>query len=97
MDITLTSKIKDKIFTLYFHNDPLSMNGSKTSNERLNLLISLDKIVFVSKWVQDRFFIDLDRKLSDKTEIVYPSIHKINRINNLLRFTLLKIQFHFKI
>ncbi len=55
------------------------MNGSKTSNERLNLLISLDKIVFVSKWVQDRFFIDLDKKLSDKTEIVYPSIHKINK------------------
>ncbi len=68
-------------YILYFHNDPLSMNGSKTSNERLNLLISLDKIVFVSKWVQDRFFIDLDKKLSDKTEIVYPSIHKINKIN----------------
>ena len=66
-------------YILYFHNDPLSMNGSKTSNERLNLLISLDKIVFVSKWVQDRFFIDLDKKLSDKTEIVYPSIHKIKK------------------
>ncbi len=68
-------------YILYFHNDPLSMNGSKTSNERLNLLISLDKIVFVSKWVQDRFFIDLDKKLSDKTEIVYPSIHKIKKKN----------------
>ena len=33
---------------MYFHNDPLSMNGSKSSNERLNLLISLDKIIFVS-------------------------------------------------
>ena len=66
-------------YILYFHNDPLSMNGSKTSNERLNLLLSLDKIVFVSKWVQDRFFIDLDKKLSDKTEIVYPSIHKIKK------------------
>ncbi len=68
-------------YILYFHNDPLSMNGSKTSNERLNLLIGLDKIVFVSKWVQDRFFIDLDKKLSDKTEIVYPSIHKIIKKN----------------
>ena len=45
---------------MYFHNDPLSMNGSKSSNERLNLLISLDKNL-VSKWVQDRFFIDLDK------------------------------------
>ncbi len=71
----------DAKYILYFHNDPLSMNGSKTSSERLNLLINLDKIVFVSKWVQDRFFIDLDKKLSDKTEIVYPSIHKVNKIN----------------
>jgi glycosyltransferase involved in cell wall biosynthesis len=64
-------------FILYFHNDPLSMYGSKSSKERLKLLINLDKIVFVSKWVQDRFFINLDKKLSDKTEIIYPSIHKI--------------------
>ena len=74
----LKKEINSK-YILYFHNDPLSMNGSKTANERLNLLISLDKIIFVSKWVQDRFFIDLDIKLSDKTEIVYPSIHKLNK------------------
>ena len=76
----LKKEINSK-YILYFHNDPLSMNGSKTSNERLNLLLSLDKIIFVSKWVQDRFFIDLDKKLSDKTEIVYPSIYKINKPN----------------
>ena len=76
----LKKEINSK-YILYFHNDPLTMNGSKTANERLNLLISLDKIIFVSKWVQDRFFIDLDIKLSDKTEIVYPSIHKINKLS----------------
>ena len=76
----LKKEINSK-YILYFHNDPLSMKGSKTSSERLNLLIGLDKIVFVSKWVQDRFFIDLDKKLSDKTEIVYPSIHKLKKIN----------------
>ena len=76
----LKKEINSK-YILYFHNDPLTMNGSKTANERLNLLINLDKIVFVSKWVQNRFFIDLDKKLSDKTEIVYPSIHKINKVN----------------
>ena len=67
----LKKEIKSK-YILYFHNDPLSMNGSKSSSERLNLLINLDKIIFVSEWVQKRFFIDLDKKLSDKTEIVYP-------------------------
>ena len=49
----------------------------KDQDERLNLLINLDKIVFISKWVQERFFIDLDKKLSDKTEIIYHSINKI--------------------
>ncbi len=76
----LKKEINSK-YILYFHNDPLSMNGSKTSSERLNLLINLDKIIFVSKWVQNRFFLDLDKKLSDKTEIVYPSIHKISKQN----------------
>src|SRR6056300_1414159 len=46
----------DSKYILYFHNDPLSMNGSKSINERLRLLNELDKIIFVSKWVQNRFF-----------------------------------------
>ncbi len=66
-------------FILYFHNDPLSMFGSKSAKERLKLLISLDKIVFISKWVQDRFFINLDKKLSDKTEVIYHSIDKVKK------------------
>ena len=55
------------------------MFGSKSAKERLKLLINLDKIVFISKWVQDRFFINLDKKLSDKTEVIYHSIHKIKK------------------
>ena len=51
----LKKEVKSK-FILYFHNDPLSMNGSKSSDERLKLLDELDKIIFVSKWVQNRFF-----------------------------------------
>ena len=66
----------DSKYILYFHNDPLSMNGSKTINERLKLLDELDKIIFVSKWVQNRFFEKLDDKLINKTEVVYPSIHR---------------------
>ena len=66
-------------YILYFHNDPLTMNGSKTRYERLKLLDNLEKIIFVSKWVQARFFIDLDKKLLNKTEVVYPSIHKLKK------------------
>ena len=65
---------------MYFHNDPLSMNGSKSRNERLRLLDEIDKIIFVSKWVQNRFFENLDKKLINKTEVVYPSIHKEKKI-----------------
>jgi glycosyltransferase involved in cell wall biosynthesis len=70
----------DSKYILYFHNDPLSMNGSKSINERLKLLDELDKIFFVSKWVQNRFFEKLDNKLINKTEVVYPSIHKEKKI-----------------
>jgi len=73
--IQLQKKLESR-FILYFHNDPLTMKGSKTKEERLLLLNSVDKIIFVSKWVQIRFFINLDYKLLHKTEIVYPSISK---------------------
>ena len=72
----------DAKFILYFHNDPISMNGSKTKNERLKLLDQLDKIIFVSKWVQNRFFEGLDRKLINKTEVVYPSINKEKKFHS---------------
>jgi len=75
--------LKKEIITkyiMYFHNDPLSMNGSKTVNERLKLLDEIDKIIFVSKWVQNRYFEKLDKKLINKTEVVYPSIHKEKKI-----------------
>ncbi|QIZ20360.1 glycosyltransferase [Candidatus Pelagibacter giovannonii] len=63
-------------FIFYFHNDPLSMNGSKTIEERLFILKNVEKIIFVSEWVKNRFFLNLDLKLSAKTEIVYPSVNK---------------------
>ena len=74
----LKKKLTSK-FILYFHNDPLTMKGSKTKEDRIMLLNSVDKIIFVSKWVQLRFFINLDYKLLHKTEIVYPSISKATK------------------
>ena len=71
----LINLIKNK-FIFYFHNDPLSMKGSKTIKERLKILKSVEKIIFVSEWVRDRFFLNLDRKLLTKTDIVYPSVNR---------------------
>ena len=75
----LTNKVKSK-FIFYFHNDPLSMKGSKSIKERLNILENVDKIIFVSEWVRERFFIDIDQKLQTKTEVVYPSVNKQKKI-----------------
>ena len=52
------------------------MKGSKTIEERLFILKNIEKIIFVSEWVKNRFFLNLDRKLSSKTEVVYPSVYK---------------------
>ena len=73
------SKHIDKKFILYFHNDPLTMKGSVEKSNRLDLLKNVDKIIFVSKWVQKRFFIGIDLKLINKTEVVYPSINEITK------------------
>ena len=70
----------DNRFIFYFHNDPLSMKGSKKISERLSILKATEKIVFVSDWVRKRFFLDLDKKLISKTEVVYPSVNKVSPV-----------------
>ncbi|MDB9827052.1 glycosyltransferase [Candidatus Pelagibacter sp.] len=65
---------KNKLI-LYFHNDPLTMNGSKTTAERIYLLNNIDKIIFNSNWSKKRFFIGLSNEqlLSQKTSVCYQS------------------------
>mgnify|MGYP005994440109 FL=1 len=85
---SLMQKLDTK-FIMYFHNDPLSMNGSKTINERLRIISRVDKIIFVSQWAQNRFFIDIDDKLKTKTEVVYPSVNiqkKLPKKNKCITF-----------
>ena len=66
--------LKKKKF-LYFHNDPLTMKGSKTINDRIFLINHIDKILFNSKWSQNRFFIGLQNsdQLKKKTFVCYQS------------------------
>ena len=64
---------KNKLF-LYFHNDPLSMNGSKKISERLSLLDTVDRLIFNSEWSRSRFFVDIDLNLFyQKTDVCYQS------------------------
>ncbi len=77
--IRYLENIKNKKIILYFHNDPLTMNGSKKVIDRLYLLNNIDKILFNSKWSQKRFFIGIDNEelLKQKTSVCYQSTSKI--------------------
>ena len=77
--LNILSKKLDNKFIFYFHNDPLSMKGSRSINERLYILNRVEKIIFVSEWTRERFFLELDTKLKTKTEVVYPSVEKTKK------------------
>ena len=89
--IQLLSKNKAKK-VLYFHNDPLSMNGSKSSDERLVLLNQCSSIVFNSEWSKKRFLTGLNEiyKKSPKLIVVQQSTDKqtinLNKKKNIITF-----------
>ena len=74
----LSNQINKKIFTLYFHNDPLSMDGSQTITERKDLLKICYKIIFNSSWSKKRFLEGMENKFvnSDKLLIFHQSAKK---------------------
>ena len=75
VQLLLSNKSKN---VLYFHNDPLSMNGSKNKDERLLLLNFCTKIVFNSEWSKKRFLTGLNEfyKKSEKLIVVHQSTQK---------------------
>ena len=84
--LQLKNIIPDKIFSLYFHNDPLSMDGSKTIEERKKLLKICYKIIFNSNWSKKRFLEGLENKFvnSNKLVVFFQSAKKndISILNN---------------
>lgn len=71
---------KTKII-LVFHNDPLTLRGSITVNDRENIISSCYKVVFISRWIQQRFFSSI--KNADLTiyDIIHHGVKKIKTIN----------------
>ncbi len=65
---------------LYFHNDPITMNGSKTTYERLDLLSNCSKIIFNSEWSKKQFLKDLKTfyHKSKKLIVIHQSTNKVN-------------------
>ncbi len=78
----LVNELENKNYVLYFHNDPLSMSGSKTISERIFLLNSCYRIIFNSNWSKKRFLQNMksDAINSEKLLVINQSASK-NKIN----------------
>ena len=62
---------------LFFHNDPLKMQGSTSINDRINLLRKTDKIIFNSNWSKSRFLIGLTKNIDiKKINVIHQSTSK---------------------
>ncbi len=74
----ISSQIDKRVISLYFHNDPLSMDGSKSISDRKFLLKTCYKIIFNSNWSKKRFLEGLENKFvnSNKLAVFYQSAEK---------------------
>ncbi len=69
--------LKKKI-VLYFHNDPTTMLGSSSINDRIKLVNICSKIVFNSNWSKKKFLTNLPENIhnSKKLIVIYQSTSK---------------------
>ena len=66
---------------LYFHNDPQEMLGSRTVNERINLLNKTEGIVFNSNWSRSRFLDNLPININREKLVIIPQSTSKTKIN----------------
>ncbi len=78
----LVNDLEKRDYILYFHNDPLTMSGSKSIKERSFLLNNCYKIVFNSNWSKKRFLQKMksDAINSEKLIVINQSASK-NKID----------------
>ena len=77
--INFLSKSTGSKLILYFHNDPLTMNGSRSISDRIELLNMTSQLIFNSKWSRDRFLEGLNKSEIDtnKLFVLYQSSQKV--------------------
>ena len=66
---------------LVFHNDPLSLRGSINYEERNKIIKSCYKVVFISSWIQQRFFTSFKNADLSNSIIIPHGIKKLSTIN----------------
>ena len=76
--IYLKLKNKNRL-SLFLHNDPLEMKGSKTIEDRRNLLSKLDKIYCVSEFIKKRFLIGIIDNLN-KVVVLHNGVIRTHKI-----------------
>ena len=78
----LVKLLSDKNYILYFHNDPLTMSGSKSISERIFLLKTCFKIIFNSNWSKKKFLEGMKTEhINSEKLIVINQSAKKNNIN----------------
>jgi len=68
----------NKNLVLYFHNNPLDIKGSKTIDERNDLLKKVKKIIFISNWIKNQFLKGIDKSFIKKKQLEVIS-HSTNK------------------
>ena len=68
-------KTENKVIILFFHNDPLSMRGSKSTIERNKILQKVDKVICVSNFIKNKFLKDIQNH-HDKVTVLYNGIER---------------------
>ena len=74
----LKEKFPKNKFILIFHNDPNTLRGSKTIKEKIEILERCDQIIFVSNFVKQRFYYNLNSHIPLKGQIIYPATNYFN-------------------
>ena len=67
---------KAKIILVY-HNNPVTLRGSEKVTDREYLITKCSKIIFVSRWIQNKFFTGFLNSNYSDTEVIYPGIEKL--------------------
>jgi glycosyltransferase involved in cell wall biosynthesis len=74
----LKKKFPEIKFILVFHNDPNTLRGSRLVKEKLSIIENCEKIVFVSAYVKERFYYNINNFLPIKGDVVHPSTDYYN-------------------
>ena len=85
----LNKKIKSKTIFI-FHNNPQTVRGSSTVNQRKFIIENCDYVYFISKWVKKMFFDGLPYEHKNNCGILYHSIKPLKKFpkkENIIIFT----------